>query len=81
MKITTTHNFTTMVKVHGNIKAYLYRFKISETPTCPCGETDKITNHLLYECDLLKTQRDIKFDSSKIRRLANKQIHIYKYIF
>ena len=58
MKITTTHNFTTMVTGHGNIKAYLYRFKISETPTCPCGETDQTTDRPLYECDLLKTQRD-----------------------
>jgi len=58
IKITTTHNFTTMVTEHGNIKAYLYRFKISETPTCPCGDTDQTTDHLLYECELLKTQRD-----------------------
>ena len=58
MKITTTHNFTIIVTGHGNIKAYLYRFKILETPTCPCGETDQTTDHLLYECDLLHTQRD-----------------------
>jgi len=58
MKITTTHNFTTMVTGHGNINAYLYRFKISETPTCPCGDTDQTTDHLLYECELLKKQRD-----------------------
>jgi len=58
MKITTTHNFTTMVTGHGNVNAYLCRFKISNTPTCPCGETDQTTDHLLYECDLLKTQRD-----------------------
>jgi len=47
-----------MVTGHGNIKAYLYRFKISETPTCPCGDTDQTTDHLLYECELLKTQID-----------------------
>jgi hypothetical protein len=58
MEITTTHNFTTMVTGHGNIKAYLYRFKISETPTYPCGDTDQTTDHLLYECKPLKTQRD-----------------------
>ena len=57
MKIMTTHNFTTMVTGYGNIKSYLYCFKISETP-CPCGETQQTTDHLLYECDLLKTQRD-----------------------
>ena len=58
MKITTTHNFTTMVTEHRNINAYLYRFKISNTSTCPCGEAYQTTDHLLYKCDLLKTQRD-----------------------
>jgi hypothetical protein len=58
MKITTTHNFTTMVTGHGIIKAYFYRFKISETPTCPCGDSDQTSDHLLKECVLLKTQRD-----------------------
>ena len=57
MEMTTTRNFTTMVTGHGNINVYLYRFKISETPTCPCGDTKQTTDHLLYECELLKTQR------------------------
>jgi hypothetical protein len=57
MKITTTHNFTTMVTGHGNIKAFLYRFKISENPTCPCGDSDQTSDHMLYEYVLLKTQR------------------------
>jgi len=79
MKITTTHNFTTMFTGHGNIKAYLCRFKISGTPTSPCGDTDRTTDHLLYECDLLRdTKRHFKVDSSKIRRLANKQTHTHK---
>jgi hypothetical protein len=59
IEITTTHNFTSMVTGHGNIKTYLYRFKISETPTCPCSDMDQTTDYLLYECELLKTQRDI----------------------
>jgi hypothetical protein len=58
MEITTTYTFKTMVTGHGNIKVHLYLFKISETPTCPCDDTDQPTNHLLYECKLLKTQRD-----------------------
>jgi len=58
MKITTTHKFTTMVTGHGNINSYLHRFKISKTSTCACGEADQTTDHLLYKCSLLKTQRD-----------------------
>ena len=47
MKIMTTHKFTTMVTGHVNINAYLYRFKISKTSTCPCGEADQTTDRLL----------------------------------
>jgi hypothetical protein len=39
MKINITQNFTTMVTGQGNIRPYLHRFKITETPTCPCGTT------------------------------------------
>ena len=41
MKINITHNFTCMVTGQGNIRSYLHRFKIIETPTCPCDTTDK----------------------------------------
>jgi hypothetical protein len=37
MKINITHNFMTMVTGHGNIRSYLHRFKILDTPTCSCG--------------------------------------------
>jgi len=32
IKINITQNFTTMVTGHGNIRSYLHRFKIIETP-------------------------------------------------
>ena len=47
-----------MVTGHGNITSYLYRFKITETPTCPCGTNDQTTDHLLFECELLNKGRD-----------------------
>jgi hypothetical protein len=58
MKINITHNFTSMVTGHGNIKSYLHWFKITETPTCPCGTKDQTTDHLLFECELLSNERD-----------------------
>jgi hypothetical protein len=81
IKITITHNFTTMVMGHGNIKAYLYCFKISETPMCPCSDLDQTTDHLLYECVLLKTQRDtIRSVVPKSKGWPiSKHIHISKY--
>jgi len=59
MKLSANPNFTTMVMRHGNIKAYLYHFKIAATPKCPRGKKDQTTDHLLYECEILKSQRDI----------------------
>ena len=47
----------TMVTGHGNIRSYLHRFKILETPTSSCGTKDQI-DHLLYECELLNKERD-----------------------
>ena len=56
MKLNLTYNFTLMVTGHGNINSYLHRFKISDTPSCPCGPQDQTTDHLLFECQLLKKE-------------------------
>jgi hypothetical protein len=58
MKINITPNFTTMVTGHGNVRSYLHRFKIIETPICPCSTTDQAIDHLLFECELLNKERD-----------------------
>jgi hypothetical protein len=58
MKINITQNFTSMVTGHGNIRSYLHRFKIIETPICPCGTKDQTILHLLFECELLNKERD-----------------------
>ena len=47
-----------MVTGHGNIRSHLHRFKITETPTCPCGTKDQTIYHLLFECELLNEERD-----------------------
>ena len=58
MKINITQNFTTVVTGHGNVRSYLYRFKVIETPICPCGTTDQTIEHLLFESELLNKERD-----------------------
>jgi hypothetical protein len=58
MKINITYNFTSMVMGHRNIRSYLHRFKMPETPTCLCGTKDQTIDHLLYECELLNKERD-----------------------
>jgi len=58
MKINITHNFTSMVTGHGNVRSYLHRLKILETQTCHCGTKDQTIDRLLNECELLNKERD-----------------------
>jgi ribonuclease HI len=37
MKINLSPNFTAMVTAHGKTRSYLHRFKILESPECPCA--------------------------------------------
>jgi hypothetical protein len=48
-----------MVSGHGKTRAYLHRFKLLESATCPCNKGDQTTDHLLYHCTLLQQQREI----------------------
>ena len=48
-RIHLTQNFTTMITGHGNIKVYLYRFKIIEAPNCPRGNDNQTAEHILLE--------------------------------
>jgi hypothetical protein len=57
-KIHLTQNFTKMVTGHGNIKSYLYRFKIIDAPNCPCGNDNQTTEHILLECAILHEDRE-----------------------
>ena len=45
-----------MVTGHGNIRSYLYRFKILETPLCSCGTEEQTIDHLLYKCERLNKE-------------------------
>lgn len=58
VKFTPTHNTTVLTTGHGQIGAYLHRFKIIEDPTCICGKDIQTTAHILYECEVLKSERE-----------------------
>jgi hypothetical protein len=53
-----TQNFTTLVTGHGNMKFYLHRFKIIDTPYCQCGYINQTTEHILLECEILQEDRE-----------------------
>jgi hypothetical protein len=57
LKINVTPNFTAIVTGHGNIKTYLTKYRIIESPMCPCEEGDQSVDHIIYDCKLLEQER------------------------
>jgi hypothetical protein len=58
LKINVTPNLTMMVTGHDNIKSYLYKYKIIDSSMCPCKIGEQTTDHVLYDCELVKQERD-----------------------
>ena len=57
-KIPVAPEFTSMVTGHGKLRSYLYRFRLTDNPTCPCEEAeDQTTDHLIFRCKKLHNQR------------------------
>jgi len=57
MNLNTTPNYTTIVTGHGNINAYLYKYKITDNPMCPCRKGPQTVQHIVFDCRLLETER------------------------
>ena len=49
---------TAIVNGHGNIKTYLYKNQIIESPMCSCKEEDQSVDHILFDCKPLEHDRD-----------------------
>jgi len=58
LKINVTLNLTMMVTGHGNIKSYLYKYNILDSRKCPYKIGEQTTDHILYDCELVKQERD-----------------------
>ena len=52
-------NLSTIVTEHGKMRSYYHRVKIIEDPTCLCKMSPQTTEHLLWECELLRKQRQV----------------------
>jgi hypothetical protein len=57
MKIHANSNFTAMVTAHGKTRSYLYRFKLTVSPECPCGNDNQTVEHLIPAYSKLKNER------------------------
>jgi hypothetical protein len=66
LKLQLTQNFTAPVSRHGKTRDYLYRLNIIDEPTCPCGEGDQTTEHVIYDCERLSKERD------RLKRIAKR---------
>jgi hypothetical protein len=58
-KIHVTPKFATMVTGHGKTMAYFHPFKIMEQATCPFNNGYQTIDHLLYQCTLLLSPREL----------------------
>ena len=73
-----TPNLAMMVTSHGNIKSYLYKYKIIDGSMCPCKIGEQTIDHILYDCELVKQERDkLKAEILTVRKLARKQRYSY----
>ena len=56
-KIKMTSNFMGKVTGHGETKSSLDRFKIINDPICQCNTGEQTVDDIIYECEMLKNQR------------------------
>jgi hypothetical protein len=56
---------STKVTGHGTVRAYYYRIKIIDDLKCVCKMGPQTSNHLLWECELIRKQRAVLKNSTK----------------
>ncbi|KAJ4445304.1 hypothetical protein ANN_07109 [Periplaneta americana] len=57
-KVPISPEFTAMTTGHGKLRAYLHRFRIIESPICPCGQQEQTANHAIFDCNIVTRQRN-----------------------
>jgi len=58
MNIKYTPDLTNIITGHGNIRSYFHRFKLTNSPTCACGNSEQTIDHILYNCEIINRERD-----------------------
>ena len=49
---------STLVTGHGTLRSYYHRFKIIDELECVCKMGPQTTDHLIWECEQLRKQRE-----------------------
>jgi len=63
-KLKLTPNFTATVTAHGKTKDYLHRFKIIDSPKCPCETGNQTADRPIYECQRLQKATEARTRST-----------------
>ena len=42
---------------HGNIRSYLYKYKIIDRPTCSCKRGEQTIDRIIYDSELVEQER------------------------
>ena len=58
MNLNLSPKVTTIMSGHGNIRSYLHRLKIIGSPECPCKHGIQTVDHLTFQCNRLKNERE-----------------------
>jgi hypothetical protein len=58
LKINVTPNFTKLVTGYGNIKSYLFKHKIIDSPTCSCKRGEQTIDRIIYDCELVEQEME-----------------------
>jgi hypothetical protein len=78
LKVNTTPIFAVMTTGHGKTRAYRHRFKLMEPATCVCNKGDQTIDHLINQCTLLHTQRELL--KSNVLKSGNWPVSKYELI-
>jgi hypothetical protein len=67
-----------MTTGHGKTRAYLHQFKLMEHATCVCNKGNQTIDHLINQCALLQTQRELL--KSNVLKSGNWPVNKYELI-
>jgi hypothetical protein len=80
---------TTIISGHGKIRSYLHQSKTIGSPECPCKHGIQTVDHLIFQCNRLKNEREtlktsvLKVGNWPVRKseLTNRYLkHFIRYI-
>lgn len=73
--------FTPLMTDHGKNTHYLHSCEILYDAVCPRNKEEQTVSHLIFECEILKTQWRIIRNNYRRRNVASGKSEVYFQIF